>query len=147
MFTSCPQKDDRRGRMNERNGGWCGGVGNWDMKERRANKSPSEEDDAFWLENSRGFSFSPFLSLHSLICVFLPSLSLFPLSLCHFFVLRRDLAQVNTLQRLDCCGLNCTHTHASMFWRQPGSDGGEAINVFDTLLRQHFAPLPKKMWK
>lgn len=63
----------RRGeRMNERNGGEGGGVGNWDMKERRENKSPSEEDDASWLEKQQGI-----LSLSSLIFVFLSSLFFF----------------------------------------------------------------------
>ena len=72
-----PTERRRRGRLNERNGGWGGGVGNWDMKERRENKSPSEEDDASWLEKQREI-----LSLPSLILAFLSSLFLsLPLSL------------------------------------------------------------------
>lgn len=94
--------------MNETNAGW-GGVGgfeNWDMKEKRENKSPSEEDDASWLEKQQGILslslplFPPFLILAFLSLLFF-------LSVCHFSALCRDSVHVNALH---------TRMHIIIFW-------------------------------
>lgn len=78
-------------------------VENWDMKEKKENKSPSEEDDASWLEKQQGIlslSLSPLLSPTSL------SLSFFLAPLFH-----------RALQRL-CAYMHVifwiTHAHTSM---------------------------------
>lgn len=56
--------------------GWRGGWKLGHEEEGRENKSPSEEDDASWLEKQQGI-LSLLLSLPFLIFVFLPSLSFF----------------------------------------------------------------------
>lgn len=109
-------------RMNERNGGWGGGVGNWDMKERRANKSPSEEDDAFWLEKQQGIlSLSLFLSSFSYLCVSPITLFFFP-SLCHFVCALQRFSGSEHTAHMYCYLLNCMHihvcVHARLFLRQ-----------------------------
>lgn len=120
-------------RMNERNEGRGGEVeiGTWRRGER-INHPVRRTMPSDW-KNSRGFSLFPSIFLS--VC-FSHHSPFFPLSLCHFSVLCRDLVEGSTL-----------HTCVVIFWEQP-------INTINMLLqrrlnwyRQHFTTFPLKMEK